>query len=67
MRASENGHVETVRLLLARGADVHAEDYVSICECTDVSVCLVCLCVCLCVSCLVGMYAIIVNYNVYFS
>ena len=43
MVASENGHVEAVRLLLARGADVDAKDKVSTCECTDVSVCLVCV------------------------
>ena len=57
MRASKNGHVETVRLLLDRGADVNAKDKVSTCECTDVSVsCLsVCLSACLCVSCVVRM------------
>ena len=53
MRASENGHVETVRLLLDRGADINAEDYVSTCECTGVSVCLVCVSVCLCLVLLV--------------
>ena len=45
MEASKYGHVEAVRLLLARGADVNAKTYVSACECTDVSVALVCLCV----------------------
>ena len=55
MVASDNGHVEAVRLLLDRGADINAEDYVSTCECTDVSVsCLsVCLSVCLCLVLLV--------------
>ena len=50
MRASEYGHVETVRLLLDRGADVHAEDDVSTCECTDVSVSCLCVCLCVCLS-----------------
>ena len=63
MWASENGHVEAVRLLLDRGAVVNAKNYVSTCGCTDVSVS-VCLCLVLC--CVVGMYAIIVNYNMYF-
>ena len=67
MVASGNGHVEAVRLLLDRGADVDAKDKVSTCECTDVSVSLVCLSVCLSVSCVVGVYAIIVNYNMYSS
>ena len=47
MRASENGHVETVRLLLDRGADVDAERRVSTCECTDVSVSCLSVYVCL--------------------
>ena len=64
MEASAKGHVEAVRLLLDREADVNAKDNVSTCECTDVSVSLVCLFVCLCV---VGMYAIVVNYNMYLS
>ena len=55
MRASANGHVEAVRLLLDRGADVNAKDKVSTCY------------VCLSVSCVVGMYGIIVNYNMYSS
>ena len=38
MKASGNGHVEAVRLLLAMGADVNAKDKVSTCECTG-SVC----------------------------
>ena len=72
MGASAYGHVEAVRLLLASGADVNAEGSVSTCECTDVSVSVVCLCVCLSVCrlsvcCVVGMYVIIVNYNMYFS
>ena len=64
MRASANGHVEAVRLLLDRGADVNAKDNVSTCECTDVSVSLVCvsvylsiyvsiclsICLCVCLS-----------------
>ena len=62
MRASVNGHVEAVRLLLDRGADVDAKNYVSSCGCTDVSVS-----VCLSVFCVVGVYAIIVNYNMYYS
>ena len=62
MVASANGHGETVRLLLDREADVNAKDKVSTCECDDV-----CLFVCLSVSCVVGVYAIIVNYNMYFS
>ena len=47
MVASENGHVETVRLLLDRGADINAEDDVSTCECTDVSVSCLSVSVCL--------------------
>ena len=43
MVVSAKGHVEAVRLLLDRGADVNAKDDVSTCECTDVSVSLVCL------------------------
>ena len=55
-----------MRLLLDRGADVNAKNNVSTCECTDVSVSLsVCLSVCLSVSCVVDMYAVIVNYNMY--
>ena len=54
MEASAKGHVEAVRLLLARGADVNAKDSVSTCECTDVSVS-VCLSVCLCLVVLVCM------------
>ena len=38
MEASAKGHVETVRLLLDRGADNNATENVSSCECTDVSV-----------------------------
>ena len=45
MKASFYGRVEAVRLLLDRGADVNAKTTVSTCECTDVSVSLVCLCV----------------------
>ena len=67
MEASAKGHVETVRLLLDRGADVNAKDNVSSCDCTDVSVSLVCLSVCLSVSCVVGICAIIVNDNMYLS
>ena len=63
MVVSWNGHVEAVRQLLDGGADVNAKDDVSTCEFTDVSVSLVCLSV----SCVVGMYAINVNYNVYLS
>ena len=59
--------METVRLLLDRGADVNAKDNVSTCDCADFSVSLVCLFVCLSVSCVVGMYAIIVNVNMYLS
>ena len=56
MRASANGHVEAVRLLLDRGADVNAKDKVSTCDCTVLmSMCL--LSVCLYVSCVVGIYA----------
>ena len=53
MWASQYGHVEAVRLLLDRGADVNAKNKVSTSECTDVSVSLVCLSVCLsvCVLC----------------
>ena len=50
MEASANGHVEAVRLLLDRGADINATDNVSTCECTDVSVSLVCLSVYVCPS-----------------
>ena len=56
-----------MKLLLAREADVNAKDNVSTCECTDVSMSLVCLFVCVSVSCVVGMHAIVVNYNMYFS
>ena len=51
--------MEAVSLLLDRGADVNAKDNVSTCECTDVSVTLVCLSVflsvCLCLVLLVRM------------
>ena len=67
MWASEKGHVEAMRLLLDRGADVNATDNVSTCECTDVSVSLVCVSVCLSVSCVVGMYASIVNDTMCYS
>ena len=53
MEASKDGHVEAVRLLVDRGADVNAKNNVSTCECTDVSVSLclsVRLSVCLSVS-----------------
>ena len=56
-----------MRLLLDIGADVNAKDNVSTCACTDFSVSIVCLSVCMSVSCVVGMYAIIVNDNMYFS
>ena len=48
MEASAKGHVEAVRLLLDRGADVNVTNNVSTCECTDVSVSLVCLPIYLC-------------------
>ena len=45
MEASAKGHVEAVRLLLARRADVNAKSNVSTCECTCQCVSLsVCLC-----------------------
>ena len=44
-----------MRLLLDRGADVNAKENVSICECTDVIVSLVCLSLCLCHVLLVCM------------
>ena len=66
--ASEIGHVAAVRLLLASGANINAEERVSTCECTVlVSRSLVfCLCACLCVRvyCIVGMYAVIVIRNI---
>ena len=64
MVASAIGHVEAVRLLLARGADGNAEGYVSTCECTDVSVSLVFLSVCVLWCWFVCYYC---QYNVYFS
>ena len=58
MRASKNGHVDAVSLLLASGADINAKDKVSTCECTDVSVSCLCVCLsaclCLSMSCIVG-------------
>ena len=53
-----------MRLLLDRGADVNAKNNVSTCKCTDVNVS---VCLSVCVYLCVGMYAIIVNYNMYFS
>ena len=47
MVACANGHVEAVRLLLDREADVNAKDNVSTCDCTDFSVSRVSLCLCL--------------------
>ena len=55
-----------MRLLLDRRADVNAKSMVSTFERTDASVSLVGRSVCLSVSCVVDMYAIIVNYNMYF-
>ena len=49
------GHVEAVRLLLDRGADVDAKSDVSTCECSDVSVCLsVCVCLVL-LACMLSL------------
>ena len=60
MMASQYGHVEVVRLLLASGADVNAKDNVSTCECTDVRVSLLCLCLVLLV-CILLLSFIICN------
>ena len=57
--------MEAVRLLLGRGADVNAKDNVSTCECTDVSVSLVCFSVCLSVSLSVSFVVGIYQYSLF--
>ena len=60
MRAAQNGHSDTVRVLIDAGADIEAKDNVS----KRISIC-TCVCVCVCVlySCIIVLfYSILLFY-----